>query len=187
MEKLLALKSGEKLLDLVFGAEPPDPDWTMTAGIKKIRCNILRNGDHGHGRYRTAGRVRCSIIETWWTFCIHRGAPAFKSSNGLSRPVEGIEMEDGRIVGTLAVKFSHYINPTSYEGVTVVSQPVLQRYIHRPMSVLLNVFFTRGFVADGIEEPVFGSSTPSHVLDWDNFQEISRVLAVRLRTLDTGK
>ena len=96
-------------------------------------------------------------------------------------------MEDGRIVDTLAVKFSHYINPTSYEGVTVVSQPVLQRYLHRPMSVLLNVFFTRGFVADGIEEPVFGSSTPSHVLDWDNFQEISRVLAVRLPTLDTGK
>lgn len=88
---------------------------------------------------------------------------------------------------TLAVKFSHYINPTSYEGVTVVGQPVLQRYIPRPMSVLLNVFFTRGFVADGIEEPVFGSSTPSHVSDWDNFQEIPQVRAVRLRMLDTEK
>ena len=55
------------------------------------------------------------------------------------------------------------------------------------MSVLLNVFFTRGFVADGIEEPVFGSSTPSHALDWDNFHEIPSVLAVRLRVLDTGK
>ena len=112
---------------------------------------------------------------------------AFNSPNSLSRSIERVEMEDGRIVDTLAVKISHYIDPTLYQGVAIVGQPVLQRYFHRPMSVLLNVFFTRGFVADGIEEPVFGLSTPSQALDWDNFHGIPPVLAVRLRVLDTGK
>lgn len=76
---------------------------------------------------------------------------AFNSPNSLSRSVERVEMEDGRIVDTLAIKISHYIDPTPYQGIAIVDQPVLQRYFHRPMSVLLNVFFTRGFVADGIE------------------------------------
>jgi 2-polyprenyl-3-methyl-5-hydroxy-6-metoxy-1,4-benzoquinol methylase len=107
--------------------------------------------------------------------------PAFNSPNGLTRTAERVENEDGSIVDTLAVKISHYIKPTAYQGVAIVGQPVLQHYFHRPISVLMNVFFDAGFVADRIEEPVFDPVPTSDALNWNNFTEIPPVLAARLR------
>lgn len=113
--------------------------------------------------------------------------PAFNSPNGLSRVAERVEREDGTIIDTLAVKISHYIRPVAYQGVAILGQPVLQHYFHRPVSVLLNVFFDAGFVADRIEEPVFDPQPTDDALNWDNFTEIPPVLAVRLRLLDSPR
>ena len=113
--------------------------------------------------------------------------PAFNSPNGLSRVAERVEHEDGTIVDTYAVKISHYIRPTAYQGVAIMGQPALQHYFHRPISVLLNVFFDAGFVADRIEEPVFDPQPTDDALDWDNFTEIPPVLAVRLRLLESPR
>ena len=230
MEKLLALKSGETLLDVAcgnghFARQMAEHEVRVTAidiAPRQIENAIAASTKYGEQieflvsdatdnelltqlESKKFDAISCGmaimdmaeieplaesvsrLLKPGGRFVFAVMHPAFNSPNGLSRSVERVEMEDGRIVDSLAVKISHYINPTSYEGVAIVGQPVLQRYFHRPMSVLLNVFFTRGFVADGIEEPVFGSSDPSHALDWDNFHEIPPVLAVRLRVLDTGK
>lgn len=111
--------------------------------------------------------------------------PAFNSPNGLTRVVERTEQEDGAMVDTLAVKITSYIKPESYKGVAILGQPVPQRYFHRPISILLNVFFEAGFVVDRIEEPVFGNHPTEDQLNWDNYTEIPPVLAVRLRLKDS--
>ena len=111
--------------------------------------------------------------------------PAFNSPNGLSRELERVEQEDGSIVDTRSVKICHYINPTSYKGVAILGQPEPQWYFHRPISVLLNVFFDSGFVADRIDEPVFDPQPTEDPLHWDNYTEIPPVLAVRLRNMST--
>ena len=221
MEKLLALKSGEKLLDIAcvfghFARQMAEHEVRVTAidiAPCQIENAIAASTEYGEQieflvadatdnelltrlESKRFDAISCGmaiaesvarLLQPGGCFVFAVMHLAFNSPNSLSRSVERIEMEDGRIVDTLAVKIFHYIDPTPYQGVAIISQPVLQRYFHRPMSVLLNVFFTRGFVADGIEEPVFGSSAPSHALDWDNFQKIPPALAVRFRVLDTGK
>ena len=80
-----------------------------------------------------------------------------------------------------AVKASHYILPHTYMGLAMTDQPRPHHYFHRPTGVLLNIFLAAGFVADGIEEPVFDHQPADDVLNWDSFNEIPPILVVRLR------
>jgi 2-polyprenyl-3-methyl-5-hydroxy-6-metoxy-1,4-benzoquinol methylase len=107
--------------------------------------------------------------------------PAFNSPDGLTRAVERVEHGDGTITEHHSVKISHYIRPHAFMGIAMIDQPRPQHYFHRPMGVLLSVFFEEGFVADGIEEPVFDDQPAEDVLNWDSFTEIPPVLVVRLR------
>ena len=108
--------------------------------------------------------------------------PSFNSIKGLVWAAERIETEDGEVVDTYFVKISDYIEPVAYKGVAMLGQPELQHYFHRPISVLLNVFFQNGFVLDGLEEPVFtANSAGDDPLGWNNFTRIPLALVVRLR------
>ncbi|MFW6007516.1 MAG: hypothetical protein ACOCQ5_05945, partial [Halanaerobiales bacterium] len=48
-----------------------------------------------------------------------------------------------------------YIKPETFKGVGIKNQPVASRYFHRSLSDLLNICFDKGFVLNGIAEPVF--------------------------------
>lgn len=80
--------------------------------------------------------------------------PCFNSTGGFTQVFER-EQRDGEIIARLSVKMTEYIRPHTYKGLAMVGQPVPQNYFHRPLSVLLSVFFNAGFVVDAIEEPVF--------------------------------
>jgi 2-polyprenyl-3-methyl-5-hydroxy-6-metoxy-1,4-benzoquinol methylase len=107
--------------------------------------------------------------------------PAFNSPRGLVRVADRIETEDGQMLDTYSVKISNYLQPVAYKGMAMLGQPQPQHYFHRPISVLLNVLFEAGFVADGIEEPAFEGQNAEHALDWNSFKDIPPILVVRLR------
>ena len=115
--------------------------------------------------------------------------PCFNSTDGFTQVFER-EQRDGEIIARLSVKMTEYIRPHAYKGLAMVGQPVPQNYFHRPLSVLLGVFFNAGFVVDAIEEPVFAEDgnltegSPSWARNrfgWLIYKDIPPVLSVRLR------
>jgi len=111
--------------------------------------------------------------------------PVFNSPKGLTKVIERFEHENGEIEDILAIKIPQYMKSSQYQGIAIVGQPVPQHLFHRPISVLLNVFFEAGFVADRVEEPVFESSSTEDPLTWDNFNEIPPVMSVRFRLVQS--
>lgn len=89
------------------------------------------------------------------------------------------EVLGNEIITRKSIKITKYIGSQHYEGIAINKQPVSQIYFHRPLSVLLGVFFEAGFCLDKIEEPVFYSSD-NHKFDWN---EIPAVIVCRLRKL----
>ena len=115
--------------------------------------------------------------------------PCFNSTDGFTQVFER-EQRDGEIIARLSVKMTEYIRPHTYKGLAMVGQPVPQNYFHRPLSVLLGVFFNAGFVVDAIEEPVFAEDgnltegSPSWARNrfgWLIYKDIPPVLSVRLK------
>ena len=116
--------------------------------------------------------------------------PCFNSTDGFTQVFER-EQRDGEIIARLSVKMTEYIRPHTYKGLAMVGQPVPQNYFHRPLSVLLGVFFNAGFVVNAIEEPVFAEDgnltegSPSWARNrfgWLIYKDIPPVLSVRLRS-----
>jgi len=99
--------------------------------------------------------------------------PAFNSGDAV-RVTEETEDADGRIVRRYSIKRSGYITSTTGKGVALEDQPVTQWYFHRPLQAIVAPFFDRGWVLDGLEEPVLG---PPATL----FDEIPGVLVLRFR------
>lgn len=109
--------------------------------------------------------------------------PCFNSTDGLTRVMEREEV-DGELVDRRYIKISNYIEPHTYKGQAMVGQPVAQNYFHRPISVILNAFFAKGFVLDGIEEPVFGEGAAyEHEMSWEAFTKIPPAFVARLRLM----
>lgn len=104
--------------------------------------------------------------------------PAFQSDTA-----EIVVEEEAEKGETGYVKVTGYAQKSSYLGEGIHGQPVLQRYFHRPVSLLFNTCFRHGFVLDGLEEPVIpdevartGSSTRSQLRG-----TVPMVLVARMR------
>jgi 2-polyprenyl-3-methyl-5-hydroxy-6-metoxy-1,4-benzoquinol methylase len=98
--------------------------------------------------------------------------PSFNSGE-LTRVTEQTEDATG-VVRTYSIKRSGYITPTTSKGVAVEGQPLTQWYFHRPLKLILEPFFTNGWVLDGLDEPVLD---PPATL----FDELPGVLVMRFR------
>ena len=106
--------------------------------------------------------------------------PCF-NNNGCRMSIE--EEADGadfRLVP--GVRVTKYMTPFSSAGIGIRGQPVPHVYFHRPISLLLQVFFRHGLVVDGMEEQAFDGKTPGdRPVSWDSLPEIPSALVVRLR------
>lgn len=94
------------------------------------------------------------------------------------RKVHEEEEVGGEILSRNSIQISKYIQPETYEGVSIRNQPVASRNFHRPLSDLLSLCFESGFSADGIAEPVFKEDEGGRKFDWF---DIPAVLIMRLR------
>jgi ubiquinone/menaquinone biosynthesis C-methylase UbiE len=104
--------------------------------------------------------------------------PAFNGT--ATRIVEQSENEAG-IVRTYSLKVSSYIRPSTGMGVALEGQPVVQWYFHRPMSELFRVWFSHGFVLDGVEEPVLAPDDVRAGSTVGVFIEVPPILVARMR------
>lgn len=111
-------------------------------------------------------------------FVFSTSHPAFNS--GDVRPTAEVDL-DGGATDVYSVTVSSYGVPSNGQGVAVRGQPVLQWYFHRPLWLILRPFFERGFVLDGLEEPLVGPEhatprTPEYV-----YTQVPGVLIGRFR------
>jgi 2-polyprenyl-3-methyl-5-hydroxy-6-metoxy-1,4-benzoquinol methylase len=105
--------------------------------------------------------------------------PAF-NSGGAVLVLEQSD-DDRGVLRTHSVKVSSYIRPAAGYGVAIEGQPVVQRYFHRPISLLFQTCFRAGFVLDGIEEPVLDPSTVDPRSPSAVFADVPGVLVARVR------
>jgi ubiquinone/menaquinone biosynthesis C-methylase UbiE len=104
--------------------------------------------------------------------------PAFNS--GDVRPAVELDLEGG-VTELYSVRVSSYGRPSTGKGVAIRGQPVEQWYFHRPLWMVLEPFFDRGFVLDGLEEPLDDlehgkPGTPGYV-----YTQLPGVLVARMR------
>ena len=104
--------------------------------------------------------------------------PAFNS--GDVRPMIELDLE-GKVTEIYSVKVSSYSRSSSGKGVAIPGQPVEQWYFHRPLWMILQPFFERGFALDGLEEPLVDPDqgkpgTPTYV-----YTQLPGVLVARMR------
>ncbi|MDA1228253.1 MAG: hypothetical protein BZY79_03970 [SAR202 cluster bacterium Casp-Chloro-G4] len=85
--------------------------------------------------------------------------PCFNSGDGLTRSVDREEL-DGQAVERGYVKVFQYGKSHTHKGEAMLGQPVAQNYFPRSFSTLLGAFFQRGFVIDGMEEPLLPEKPP---------------------------
>jgi 2-polyprenyl-3-methyl-5-hydroxy-6-metoxy-1,4-benzoquinol methylase len=114
----------------------------------------------------------------WFVFSITH--PCFQPP-GMGMFAERIEADGGSFLRT-GVKITQYLTPGEWKSEGIVGQPKKQYYFHRPLGMLLQGAFRRGFVVDGLEEPGLGARPPEgRYLRWDSIPEIPPVLVVRMR------
>ncbi len=119
------------------------------------------------------------LLKTEGRFVFSLCHPCFNS--GLTK--HGMERHDigGELVEEYFVRVSRYADPMTTKGLAMVGQPVPQYYFHRPLSMLLGIFFAEGFVLDGLEEPTFGANADRAKLFDMVYQKIPPALVARLR------
>lgn len=89
---------------------------------------------------------------------------------------------DGRTELKSGVKITKYIKPASWKGIGVPGQPVRHFYFHRPLSLIFNLAFEKGFVVDGFEEPVLPETDKKvGVTSWTAKREIPPIIVIRLK------
>ena len=103
--------------------------------------------------------------------------PCFNTGK-MKRVVEE-EDRDGQMIITYSVNMSHYISSCTIKGLGMIGQPRIQYYFHRSISEIFNLFFTHGFMLNGIEEPVFPEDKIKNIL-WKVNCEIPAALIVRM-------
>ena len=107
--------------------------------------------------------------------------PCFNSSNGLIRAVEQ-EERDGEVIERGYVKLFEYGKSHVYKGQAMLGQPVAQNLFHRSISTLLGAFFQRGFVLDGMEEPILPETRAFQRSHFDaTYANIPPALVMRVR------
>lgn len=107
--------------------------------------------------------------------------PCFNS--GEFRRVIEEEDRDGTLVASYAVKIHSYAQPTVTRGIGIIGQPQPHLYFHRPLGLLLSIFFAQGLTLDALAEPTAPPDPQSNrPFSWSNFSQIPPVLVARLRT-----
>lgn len=109
--------------------------------------------------------------------------PCFNS--GMTK--QGMERHDigGELVEEYFVRVFRYSQSITTKGLAMLGQPVPQYYFHRPLSALLQPFFSAGFVLDGLAEPSFGANADRQKVFDMVFQEIPPALVARMRLAST--
>src|SRR5947209_10306642 len=105
--------------------------------------------------------------------------PCF-NTNGTTLLVERDDYQ-GDGIATFSVRVGQYRSLKPQKGIGIAGQPQPHYYFHRPLHALLGTCFAAGMLLDGLEEPVFTTSSRSLAARWDNCGEIPPVLAARLR------
>jgi 2-polyprenyl-3-methyl-5-hydroxy-6-metoxy-1,4-benzoquinol methylase len=111
------------------------------------------------------------LVRPGGRFVVSTVHPAF-NSGVVVRVTEQYDDHRG-VVREHSVKRSTYLTPTTDLGVALEGQPVTQWYFHRPLELLLDPFFSAGWVVDALAEPAL----PSNPL----FAEIPGVMVIRFR------
>jgi ubiquinone/menaquinone biosynthesis C-methylase UbiE len=116
--------------------------------------------------------------------------PCFNHT-GISRFIEEITSEDGRLIETLGIKITQYGSfgeGTPKLGIAIPGQPQSQYYFERTLSGLSGAGFRAGLLLDGLEEPTFGPEWQANrAMSWANFTEIPPFMIARMRVLATAQ
>jgi len=105
--------------------------------------------------------------------------PCFNSGENVL--VHEMDDQGGEVKHRYGVKIANYIIEKSQKGVGMTGQPKAQYYFHRPISAILRIFFSHGFVLDAFEEPVL-SRVKDNSQIYDNvFKNIPPAMVCRLR------
>ena len=105
--------------------------------------------------------------------------PCF-NTNGTTLLVERDDYQgDGSV--TFSIRVRQYRGLAPHKGIGIAGQPQPHYYFHRSLQTLLGSCFAAGMMLDGLEEPVFTTSSATSAPRWDNCAEIPPVLAARLR------
>jgi len=115
------------------------------------------------------------LLRPGGTFVFSVAHPCFQPPG--SRKVCEEEDAGGEVVKRKAIQIFRYIRPESHLGLAVCGQPTESRYFHRPLALLLENCFSRGFMMDGIAEPVFCTENEDAGSAWT---EIPPALIVRM-------
>jgi len=94
------------------------------------------------------------------------------------RKVQETEDVNGEITTRNSIQTFNYLFPEPYEAIGIRGQPVAHLMFHRPLSYYLNLFFSSGFILDGIAEPSFKKEEVASNFDW---YEIPPVAIFRFR------
>ena len=94
-----------------------------------------------------------SLLKPGGRFVFSVTHPVF-NSNGTRNSMEREFTKDG-VAESFRVSVPSYMDPRSYLGIGINGQPRSHRYFHRPISELLRVFLSQGFVLTALEEPRF--------------------------------
>ncbi len=104
---------------------------------------------------------------------------------GISRVLEEVTGEDGRLAEQFSVRVTHYASfgdGTPRLGIAIPDQPKSQYYFERTLAGLLGAAFRAGLVLDGLEEPTFGPEVEAkRTMSWVNWHEIPPFMIARLR------
>ena len=104
--------------------------------------------------------------------------PAFNSGN--ARPTVEIDPH-GSSTEVYSVRVSAYGQPATGRGVAIAGQPVEQWYFHRPLWMILEPFFARGFALDGLDEPLLGRDHGEPGTPMYAYTQVPDVLVGRMR------
>jgi len=116
-------------------------------------------------------RATIELARPGGRFVVSTLHPAFNSGHAM-RVTEESEDDTG-VVRTYWVKTSRYRTPFASKGVAIEDQPITQWYFHRPIELILDPFFTNGWVLDALREPVLASNR--------FFADLPGILVLRFR------
>jgi ubiquinone/menaquinone biosynthesis C-methylase UbiE len=116
-------------------------------------------------------RATIELVRPGGRFVVSAVHPAFNSGHAMRVTEESAE--DSGVRRTYWVKTSGYHTPFAAKGVALEGQPTTQWYFHRPIDLILEPFFTNGWVVDALREPVLPSNR--------FFADVPGILIVRFR------
>jgi SAM-dependent methyltransferase len=88
----------------------------------------------------------------------------------------------GRLEQVYGVQITKYLSPVASLSIGIVNQPEPHYLFHRPLGLLLGLFFESGFVLDGLEEPAFPpGKNAKNAFSWAKRPDIPPAIVLRVR------